>query len=278
MAPRTSSLKVCFAAVLMLPATLYAQQAPPPTLSEILQRLEANLNRFDTRVPSLFCDEHVVSSQMAPKTPAQNTVTDSVFRLSRTQSTENTKTLVESREVKTVNGKPATSENVDGPTVLSGLFEGALAVVSLDQSACTNYALQKINSKRPGDPYSIRFNTVLTPKNAADCFLQEESSGRAVIDSGTMQLKHLEITTPHHIITDGDSSGPRLLGKRKLTIDYAPVQLGGESFWMPSLITMLNTGGSGFHATSWSFRASYRNYHRREVTSRLLPAEAAPKP
>ena len=46
---------------------------------------------------------------------------------------------------------------------------------------------------------------------------------------------------------------------------------GDETFWMPTAITMRNTSGFGFNQIVWSFRASYRNYHLQEVTSRILP-------
>jgi hypothetical protein len=62
-------------------------------------------------------------------------------------------------------------------------------------------------------------------------------------------------------------------------VDYAPVLLGGETFWMPSAITMRNVSGSGtFHMMIWSYKATYRNYHLMEVTSRILPGGAAPSP
>ena len=70
-----------------------------------------------------------------------------------------------------------------------------------------------------------------------------------------------------------------IIGKRVLSIDYAPVVLGGETFWMPSAITMRNVSGSGtFHMMVWSYRATYRNYHLLEVTSRILPGSEAPAP
>ena len=82
-----------------------------------------------------------------------------------------------------------------------------------------------------------------------------------------MQTKRLELITPRHVIVPGD-----LYGRRDLAVDYEPVVLGGESFWMPSDIWMRVTSGSGsFRMTEWSFQASYRNYHKLQVTSRIVP-------
>jgi hypothetical protein len=249
-----------------------AQQRKTPTLEEILQRLQKNLDQYDSGVPSIFCDEHVVSSQVEPGSRDQNTITDSVFRLKRTPKPAHESTLDESREIKTVDGKPATSQNLDGPTLISGAFEGGLAVVSLNQTACMNYTLERINRSRPTEPYIVRFANVLTPQNSAGCLLQEKSNGRVFIDPASMQITHLELTTPHHAIIPGGSYTSPVVGKRTLTVDYAPVLLGGETFWMPSEIAQRAISGDGtFHPIVWSFRASYRNYHKLEVTSRILP-------
>ena len=133
MTSRTSFAAISLVAVLGFSSALCAQRAKTPALEEILQRLEANLNRYDTSVPSLFCDEHVIS-RVEPGPRDQDTITDSVFRLKRTPNADHTTTLVESREIKNVNGKPSTSQDMNGPTMLSGWFEGGLAVVSLNQT------------------------------------------------------------------------------------------------------------------------------------------------
>lgn len=276
MTSRTSFTAISLIAFLGFSFALGAQRAKMPTLEEILERLEANLNHYDTSVPSLFCDEHVIS-QVEPGLPNQDTITDSVFRLKRTPNPDHTTTLVESREIKNVNGKPATSKDMDAPTMLSGWFEGGLAIVSLNQTACMNYALQRINRNRPTEPYIVRFANVLTPQNSANCVLQEKSNGRAFVDPASMQITHLEITTPRHTIIPRNQYGSPVIGQRVLTVDYAPVLLGGETFWMPSAITMRATSGLGtFHPIVWSFQATYRNYHKLEVTSRILPGGERP--
>jgi hypothetical protein len=278
MSSRALSTGVLLAATLGFSCALRAQHAKTPTLEDILGRLEANLNHYDTSVPSLFCDEHVVSSQMAPKERDQSTITDSVFRLKRTSGPDHRTTLAESREIRSIDGKPATSQNMDGPTLLSGAFEGGLDVVSLNQTACMNYELQPINRRRPTEPYVVRFSTIASPRNPADCLLQEKSKGRVFIDPATMQVTHLELNTPRHTIVRGDSFTSPVVGKRVITVDYAPVMLGGETFWMPSSINMRVVSGAGtFHMVVWSYQATYRNYHKMEVTSRILPG-IAPAP
>ncbi len=246
---------------------MQAQRADTLSLGEVLQRLEANLNHYDADVPSVFCDERLISSRTAPHERNLNTTTDSVFRLKRTPQADGTTVLQESREIKSVNGRPAGSQAVGVPTLLTGIFEGGLAVVSVGQTSCMNYRLE--GSKGTED-IVVRFTTLLTPVNIADCFLQEKSKGRVVIDAASMQVKRLEIETPRHTIVEGDEYPSPEVSRRELTVEYAPVLLGSETFWIPSAIEMRTTSGSGFDQTVWTFQASYRNYHRLEVKSRIL--------
>lgn len=133
------------------------------------------------------------------------------------------------------------------------------------------YTLERIKRNGLPAPHVVRFSTALTPENTADCLLQEKSEGRVFIDPASMQITHLELTTPHHHIASG------VAGERILSVDYAPVVLDGQTFWMPATITSRVTSGKNtFHAMVWSFRATYRNFHKLEVTSRILPAGAAP--
>ena len=279
MISRVSCRAVSLVALFGVSSALCAQRAKVPTLEEILERLEASLNHYDTRLPSLFCDEEVVSLRTEPGQHDEKTVTESIFRLKRTPNPDHTATLVESREVKKVNGKPATSKDIDGPTLLNGAFEGGLAAVSLDQTVCMNYDLQRVDAKRPAEPYVVRFATVLMPQNRAKCLLKENSKGRAVIDPAAMQITHLELTTPRHTIVPGSSYRSRIVGARVITVDYAPVLLGNETFWMPSTITLRATSGGGsFHPIVWTYQATYRNYHKLEVTSHIVPASEVPAP
>jgi hypothetical protein len=265
--------------MLAFSSALCAQQQETLSLKRILDRLDANLSYYDARVPSLFCDERVVSSQAEPGMRDVNTVADSVFRLKRTLEPDHTVSLVESREIQLVDGKPATSQAHYDPTMLRGAFEGGLAVVSRSQSACMSYSLRRTKRGGPREPYVVRFATVLTPQNSAGCLLQENSSGRAFVDPVSLQVTRLELTTPHHVIIPGSPFVSPIKGRRDLSVDYAPVLLGGETFWMPSAITMRNVSGSGtFHMMIWSYKATYRNYHLMEVTSRILPGGAAPSP
>jgi len=272
------------------------QQAQAPTLHEILQRLEENLEQYMARVPSFFCDEHVVSKK-DPDRLLESRVTDSTFRLKRVANPDpdSASTLEESHEVRMVNGKPANGQTLSGPTWVRGAFSGGLAMVSLSQQACMRYTLKPIKANKAKEPIIVQFVSVDARERPADCVVKEDISGRVLIDPATMQITRMEFHAPHHVIFPGSKKSDvsviqPVVGPWDLSIDYAAVQLGGKSFWLPVTIKVKMSGspdgmlianrnvngsldGDPFQ-TDWTFDAVYRNYHRLEVTSRIVPGEA----
>jgi hypothetical protein len=246
-----------FAVVLHLAS---AQQMPPPTLDEILLRLEGNLNHYDKQVPNFFCSEHVVSSLSYGKNH-QSTSTDSVFRVERTSSGA----LTELREIKAVNGSPANGENVGGPAILSGVFKGGLDAVSLRQKACMSYTLQPIEPGRSDEPYIIQFTTLPNTQRRSECVLREEGVGRVFIDPTTTQVTRMELRVANHVINPGE------VGVWYISINYAPILFVGQTFWMPTTLTSTATPSDVYTPTVYSFSARYTDYHKLDVTSHIVP-------
>lgn len=245
--------------VFALPAAALAQAASSPTLDEVLRQLDANLHRYDAQVPDFFCSEHVVSS-LTYGHKSQISVNDSIFRLKRVTHPNGITALEESRETKASNGA-IEEKQIHGPTTLSGVFSGGLDLVSLGQLSCMSYALEPT---KPGKPYVIQFATL--PGKHNNCLLAEEGNGRVFIDPATMQVKRMELVVPDHIIL------PQTVGVWRIAIDYAPVLLDGRTFRMPT--TIVSTAVSTYDGTEteWAFNARYSNYHKLEVTSRILPS------
>ena len=77
------ALSMPAAALLALVTFSSAPAQPPtlPTLDQILQQLEKNLRTYDAKVPSLFCNEHVVS-KIEPSQLHGSTATESIFFVS----------------------------------------------------------------------------------------------------------------------------------------------------------------------------------------------------
>jgi hypothetical protein len=114
--------------------------------------------------------------------------------------------------------------------------------------------------------------------------MKEDLSGRVQIDPVTMQVTHLEFTAPHHFIGTAEQPtyyGLRLeanwiVGQWDVTVEYAPVVLEGKRFWLPTKIS--DRMRSSLVVNRWSYDATYSNYHKLEVTSRILPGDGSTAP
>ena len=248
-----------------LPSVL-AQQQTVSSLEDILQHLQDNLDQYRKLVPSFYCNEHVVSDANYAG-ERQYRATDSIFRVLRDDSGK----LIESREVKAINGAPVSRKHLDGPVILGGVFTGGLATVSESGKACMHYALQQDVPVQPGAPgylgksLIIKFNALPDARNNPDCVLKEDGAGRVLIDPVTLQVTKMELQAPDHAMNTGE------YGLWKIAIDYAPVSLGGKAFWMPSILNSTLVTEQATTPTVYTYFAHYYDYHKLEVTSRIVP-------
>jgi hypothetical protein len=215
----------------------------------------------------------------------ENRTTNSTFRLVRTLNPDKTVALAESRYIKTVNGLPASGAVLSGPAIVSGAFSGGLSFVSLSQQACMQYTLHRIDRSRPGDSYVVDFVSVFNRQHPPNCLLREDGSGRVFIDPASMEVTRVEVTAPHHTIIPGiKSRSGRVLfrsvvGKWVFSVDYAPITLDGRIFWMPATIDSIALSNTYVPSQMvWTFKADYNNYHKLEVTSRIVPDSLKPVP
>ena len=241
-------------------STPQPKKSAKPTLDEILLQLEKNYLQYHASIPGFFCDEHVTSRMVQNKIPRILTATDSTFRLKRS-SHDNEVQLIESREIKTVNKRPANGTDVlSGPAIFSGAFSAATAIVAFDEKACFTYHL----TSQPFDHrYIIEFATKALKDRDKHCFPMEPGTGRAFIDPQTMQIVRIECRTPNHPM-------PGTLGLWTWSIVFGKVLLNGKTFWLPKKVITVADGYS--IPMEWSFDATYSNYHELTVTSRIVPS------
>ncbi|HXE07209.1 MAG TPA: hypothetical protein VN612_04885 [Acidobacteriaceae bacterium] len=267
--------------LVLLAATpnLRAQPPQPLTLDNVVAKLQANLDEYEASIPSFLADEHMDSTMrqfvMRGASAANyETIAESVFRLKRDiDSTAHTQSLDESREIKTIDGKPANGRQIDAPTMLSGAFSGGLAIVSKDEQRCMQYTLDPV---KPRKPIVVRFVSLPADQRPKDCILREDGTGRVVIDPRSMQITRLQVAVPRHLITpllNGGRSGAPTFTRWRVQVDYKPVVLDARTFWLPSKITSSMSN----EQTAWSFLATYRNYHKLEVRSRVIIPGDAPR-
>jgi len=273
-----------------LPSQALAQQptAPPtpqPTLDQILTRVHENFGAYLASVPNLFADEHLVSSFSARDEQSgragTNSTIDSVFRLKRTDATDKPIILVESRQIKSVDHRPpAPDQSLTGPVILANAFSAAASFLSPDLERCYDYRLQP--DRRLNNATVLVVEYALKPSLPAGtrCPVFEQNTGRVFIDPTSMQIVRLEQKRPHHELTSGapgswNEVAPGTLGTWSWSIDYAPVSINNQLFWLPKTISSSTSTNTG-RLINWSFVATYSNYHLLTVTSTIVPVVADP--
>jgi hypothetical protein len=281
-------------------ASFLGAQTTEPTLDEVLARLDENALAFRHHVPNFFCAEHVVSSfsYSSSLLGIKRTVTDTTFRLRRHTMPDKFVSLEESHAVRLIDGKPPTAEteNLGGPVVLTGVFSNGLNFVSTNESACFTYKM-KVQGHEEKKRITISFHDRPAEARAADCGPIRKVSGLITVDAATYRVLHAENTISRHEILPG------VFGRWAWSIDYAPVLLGTQTFWMPKIIKssatedpsdpFTNSAGAGAAPTrggrvqalgavssndprTWSFVATYSDFHRTTVSARILPGTVTP--
>jgi hypothetical protein len=240
-----------------------------------------------------------------------NSSIDSVFRLRRSEPTAKHISLIESREVIAVDHRrPADNQATPLPDMVVGAFSYAAGFLSPALKDCYDYKLEYNRRLKKVDVLIVTYAE--KPHLSADtpCSVKEPNAGRAFIDPQTMQIVRLEQKRTEHELSsgslgnltkasssasssandvpagllshsaelpadNGNTNGiaPGTLGTWVWSIDYAPVEINGKSFWLPKTInsaTSTNTGRS----MNWSFTSTYKNYHLLTVNSVIVPRAA----
>ena len=281
--------------LLVLPPQAIPQQpAGQPTLDQVLRRLENNFNVYLHSIPSLFADEHVVSSMSINARPTLNSTTDSIFRL-RPSVEGKLVDLQESRQVRLVDHQPATPDQVlAGPTILRNAFSSAPGFLLPQLKPCYDYQLHPGKRLHRNLAHILDYSLKFPLPPGAVCPVTEPHQGRAYLDPASLQIVRFEQLRRSHEIA------PRTIGSWEWFIDYQPVTLNGKTFWLPKTIISRSWGdvdpsqqadaGSGtsnsrgssprssgrqVQRQDWSFVATYRNYHLLTVTSKIVPTVEA---
>ena len=258
-----------------------------PVTSELLLHVWENYAAYLSTIPNIFADEHVVSSLTTTSynSPLKQGVhdsevsstfdstTDSIFRLKRVSADGKTADLIESREVKYVNGHTAAKDqSLTGPALLVGGFSRAPNILSPELKDCYDYRLLPKLRHKPGESLLFLHDVLVLEyalksplPTGAQCPVSEQTVGRAFIDPSSMQIVRLEQQRPHH---DEGSGHPVAWS---WSIDYARVTMNGKHFWLPRTISSKSSSLDGGRY-KWSFLATYGNYHLMTVTSTILPA------
>lgn len=243
---------------------LSARAQNAPDLEDVLAQVRANVTTYTATLPDLFCEERFLSQRFNDGHQQETRTTVSTFRVQRVTGPPDPKHSRESRTVHEVDGSPAHGDRTKGPYTLDGGFDRALELFTASRG-CFDFA-----SLPSANPAQMHLSFAGKNPLPAGCPRADAGrSGEATLDAASKQVLEMRQTLPH------PSGGGESWGPLHFTITFAPVSLGGRTFYTPQTIqTRLDHHGSPEYMQSI---AQYSNYHKLEVTSTILPT-APPEP
>jgi hypothetical protein len=246
--------------------TLFLHAFQPPTVDQVLHRIQQNVDQFEASLPDFLCDERIVSSAVASGKVTKHTVIESTFVSTRKPDELKHLQYIETRELIRVDGKSARKgQKPKGPFIQEGGFSAVLGTTFNERVASSrNYALAPPESLDGKPMLVITFatkegQTQIGATVDGKSFLMTDS-GKACIDPDSMQVVRLEKQVTH---------APPPYDLWNLSVDYAPVTIAGKPFWMPRSVRTEITPSS-FTRAMLRFEAGYSNYRKFDVTSGIV--------
>lgn len=251
--------------LLLVSSSAAAQQAA--SLETVLARLRANVTEYRKSVPNFSADESVVSQiEYDGKVRKQDRL-DSGFRVSRAPD----HTLHEIRVAPSLNGRAVTGRKLSLPYRFSGGFADMPALLT---SKCGDFRLAQTGAAEPGRIVLLISNKA---ESNPDCG-KSPYTEKAVIDASSFQVLRFEHHAENVEIKNWLTHLPFVLALSKhnvvsAAVDYAPVKLGGNTFWLPSRVTSTATDKS--KPLTLRYEASYSNFKLFTSSVTITPADPA---
>ena len=252
-------------------ALCHASPAQPvPKLDQVLPRIQQHVKEFEHSLPDFICDEKITSKELMGGTTIHETDIDSTFRGTQNKDKNPDKkyqAFTEWRDIQTIDGRPAPKDQqLTGPFLFGGGFSSILVeIFSAENSRYFNYKVMGIEKVDGQAAVVLKFET----KKDQQALLHRElfgtqyvmkGSGKAWIDLASMNVLRLEIQYLDPPMPEGVLS---------LAVDYAPVVIKEETFWMPRTVTAEQTVPNPKMPVGGQYVAEYSNYQEFKVSVRI---------
>jgi hypothetical protein len=258
----------CIAIVFVaLPVTSSTKDVP--NLKQVLERVQDHVSEFEHGLPDFICDETITSRELWGGKVKHETIVDSAFMGRQTQ-VESGRPFTESRDIRTINGRPAPQgQELKAPFLFEGGFSSTLVEIFARENApYFNYSLSGTELLEGQTALVIKFETRNRQKKLLyrDLFGQRSylnGRGKAWIDPESMNVIRLEL---HYL------DPPAGEGELQVSIDYAAVTINDKTFWMPRLVTAEQTIPNAKIPVGGQYVAEYSNYHHFKVSHKISAA------
>jgi hypothetical protein len=256
---------------LLVVTLCYASPAQSvPKLNQILPRIQEHVKEFEHSLPDFICDEKITSKELMAGKTIHETDIDSIFRGTQNRDKNPDKkyqAFTEWRDIQTIDGRPAPKgQQLTGPFLFGGGFSSILVeIFSAENSRYFNYKVIGIDKVDGQAAVVLKFETqkdqqALLHRELFGTQYVMKGSGKAWIDLSSMNVLRLEIQYLDPPMPEGVLS---------LSVDYAPVVIKEQTFWMPKTVTAEQTVPNPKMPVGGQYVAEYSNYQEFKVSVRM---------
>jgi hypothetical protein len=250
-----------FASLLLAFAPLVPAQEPPAP-EVLLARLYAYTADYRTTLPSLSCDESIVSQRAKKNKIKWEVHIESTLRELRKPVPSLDDPFTEEHTIHTVDGKPANA-NFKFPYFTQGGFANMVGFAHPERMPCIDY---RVAAGEQAGTVRLEMSPRTDPASANCGAVFRGYHGVIVADPETGRILRSERTI------DSDQAAQREEAYFA-SVEYGPQQIGNQTFWLPrKLFTHDNKDEGRMYVT-------YSNCHRFGSEVRILPGatETAPQ-
>jgi hypothetical protein len=252
-------------ALFLAASGLQSQQAlqPASPLQALVDRLYAYADQYRATLPSLSCDERIVSEIMSYDGKIKRRVqVDGTMRELRKTPPDPFDPFSEQHTVAKVNGKRVRGgtlnvEEVNLPYFIQGIFANLIGFHHEELKDCFVYSASAVNDGKAGE-VQVEVDRKPEPVAAACRSILAGTHYMVIADAETGRIVHSERTIPPGASEQNDEA-------YFASIDYAPVQFGDRIFWLPAQSSAHDATDTG------RMESVYSNCHRYGSEVRIMP-------
>jgi hypothetical protein len=262
-------------ALFLAASVLYSQQAlqpqqvsrPASPLSALVDRLYAYADQYRATLPSLSCDERIVSWDVSFNGKIKRQVRlDGTLRELRKTPPDPFDPFSEQHRVSKVNGKPVRApggtlgiEDLSIPYFIQGIFANLIGFHREELKDCFVYRASAVDDGKAGQgEVQVEVDRKPEPPAEACRVILPGTHYMVIADAETGRIVHSERTIPSGTAEQNDEA-------YFASIDYAPVQFGDRIFWLPARSSAHDATETG------SMESVYSNCHRYASEVRIVP-------
>lgn len=238
-----------------------------PAVSDVIARVQRNVEVLLTTVPDFYCDERVTSQLFVKGKLKREVKPVFIVRATHTGAGGTLGDLRETRELVSVDGKPAkVSDHPYIPLTFGGGFSEGLKLFIPEGARCFDFSLS--GTERIGNRVLLVLNGTTKDGQSEDCPVPG-STAKAWIDSQTMQVLRVEPPKDRlKMSTLNPGGAPKEEFLLAWSAEYRMIRIDGKPFWMPSVVRAEAVSTEKPLTRRWL--AEYGNYHKFEVNSRIV--------